>query len=191
MEEDNFFINQSHRLNHPSYYDPKEILQQQVLCDHEIDQSHYDSYPSSYSTLHVEVPTTTNFQPFNPHIQNNPLDNIFMGETTCFHRVNGTDHSCSKDIGLENTLSTHILPNLNMRSINGSASEGSFERSHQVVNHSLKPATIHPKKVRSSSEIADHIVAERKRRQKLTQNFIALSATIPGLKKVSTKLHAF
>ncbi|KAK4252952.1 hypothetical protein QN277_011075 [Acacia crassicarpa] len=31
----------------------------------------------------------------------------------------------------------------------------------------------------------DHVVAERKRRQELAEKFIALSATIPGLKKVS------
>lgn len=36
---------------------------------------------------------------------------------------------------------------------------------------------------RNSSEIQDHIMAERKRRQVLSERFIALSATIPGLKK--------
>lgn len=41
------------------------------------------------------------------------------------------------------------------------------------------------KKTRSDSQIVDHIMAERKRRQQLSQKFIALSATIPGLKKVS------
>ncbi|RDX57757.1 Transcription factor bHLH25, partial [Mucuna pruriens] len=44
------------------------------------------------------------------------------------------------------------------------------------------------KKLRSSSEIQDHIMAERKRRQELTERFIALSATIPGLKKVSATI---
>ncbi|XP_016172246.1 transcription factor bHLH18 [Arachis ipaensis] len=39
------------------------------------------------------------------------------------------------------------------------------------------------KKSRNDSQIVDHIMAERKRRQQLTQMFIALSATIPGLKK--------
>ncbi|XP_020967272.1 transcription factor bHLH18 [Arachis ipaensis] len=37
---------------------------------------------------------------------------------------------------------------------------------------------------RSSSECLDHIMAERKRRQEITQKFIALSATIPHLKKI-------
>jgi len=40
------------------------------------------------------------------------------------------------------------------------------------------------KKSRSGSQYLDHIMAERKRRLELSQKFIALSATIPGLKKV-------
>lgn len=34
------------------------------------------------------------------------------------------------------------------------------------------------------SQTQDHIIAERKRREKLSQRFIALSALVPGLKKV-------
>ncbi|KAF8404787.1 hypothetical protein HHK36_009676 [Tetracentron sinense] len=37
---------------------------------------------------------------------------------------------------------------------------------------------------RSSSHLNDHILAERKRREKLSQRFIALSAIVPGLKKM-------
>ena len=40
------------------------------------------------------------------------------------------------------------------------------------------------KKARNSSQTMDHIMTERKRRQELTERFIALSATIPGLSKV-------
>ncbi|XP_061340054.1 transcription factor bHLH18-like [Gastrolobium bilobum] len=39
------------------------------------------------------------------------------------------------------------------------------------------------KKARSSSEALHHIMSERKRRQDIAEKFIALSATIPGLKK--------
>ncbi|XP_057724172.1 transcription factor bHLH18-like [Arachis stenosperma] len=39
------------------------------------------------------------------------------------------------------------------------------------------------KRRRSASETADHIMSERNRRQELSRKFIALSATIPGLKK--------
>ncbi|KAK7386179.1 hypothetical protein VNO78_26213 [Psophocarpus tetragonolobus] len=51
--------------------------------------------------------------------------------------------------------------------------------------HVTKPAKAKQgaKKCRSSSETQDHIMAERKRRQELSERFIALSATIPGLKK--------
>lgn len=44
------------------------------------------------------------------------------------------------------------------------------------------------KRARTSSEIEYHIVSERKRRQNIAEKFIALSATIPGLKKVSIYL---
>ncbi|OIW03873.1 hypothetical protein TanjilG_30149 [Lupinus angustifolius] len=40
------------------------------------------------------------------------------------------------------------------------------------------------RKSRNSLESLNHIMAERKRRQELTERFIALSATIPGLKKI-------
>ncbi|CAL0321984.1 unnamed protein product [Lupinus luteus] len=40
------------------------------------------------------------------------------------------------------------------------------------------------RKSRNSLESLNHIMAERKRRQELTEKFIALSATIPGLKKI-------
>ncbi|XP_027343461.1 transcription factor bHLH18-like [Abrus precatorius] len=47
-----------------------------------------------------------------------------------------------------------------------------------------KPKPTHgPKKNRTDSQTLDHIMAERKRRQELTERFIALSATIPALKK--------
>jgi len=38
--------------------------------------------------------------------------------------------------------------------------------------------------VKSTGHTQDHIMAERKRREKLSQRFIALSAIVPGLKKV-------
>lgn len=39
---------------------------------------------------------------------------------------------------------------------------------------------------RSAIHAHDHVLAERKRREKLSQRFIALSALVPGLKKVLT-----
>lgn len=41
-----------------------------------------------------------------------------------------------------------------------------------------------PPPVKSTGHTQDHIMAERKRREKLSQRFIALSAIVPGLKKM-------
>lgn len=41
-------------------------------------------------------------------------------------------------------------------------------------------------RTRPPSQTYDHIIAERKRRELLSQRFVALSAIVPGLKKVST-----
>jgi hypothetical protein len=43
-----------------------------------------------------------------------------------------------------------------------------------------------PATTRPASQNQDHILAERKRREKLSQRFIALSKIVPGLKKVRT-----
>lgn len=60
--------------------------------------------------------------------------------------------------------------------------QGSFENKNNVFK-----ACQEGKKVSTStrsSQTQDHIIAERKRREKLSQRFIALSAIVPGLKKV-------
>lgn len=44
---------------------------------------------------------------------------------------------------------------------------------------------------RPSVQAQDHIMAERKRREKLSQRFIALSALLPGLKKVMNLTRSF
>ena len=73
----------------------------------------------------------------------------------------------------------------NGRKHQGGGSSGSARCSSRGANQ-----TQIAKKARSCSESLDHIMAERKRRQELTERFIALSATIPHLKKVSCLLIA-
>ena len=51
----------------------------------------------------------------------------------------------------------------------------------QVANRSGHSARL--------SHAKEHVLAERKRREKLTQRFIALSAIVPGLKKVISSLN--
>ncbi|XP_061362276.1 transcription factor bHLH25-like [Gastrolobium bilobum] len=161
MEEDNL-INQNYRISHYPYLSSTTEIE------------------SATASALVEA-ATTNFQSSIPF---STVQNTLSNAT--FDTLPNNE---------ENSLSTHILPLMNtsveppMISNNrgymkhGSAL-GSFKRTQ--VNHSLKARTSegNTKKVRSSSETANHTVAERKRRQKLTENFIALSAIIPGLKKI-------
>lgn len=61
-----------------------------------------------------------------------------------------------------------------------------FPTDHQTSNYVLKPCQ-GIKRITPNTKLSqpqDHILAERKRREKLNQSFIALSALIPGLKKV-------
>ncbi|KAK4267616.1 hypothetical protein QN277_024370 [Acacia crassicarpa] len=61
-----------------------------------------------------------------------------------------------------------------------------LKRRFEAVND--EPPTVDAvrgtKKTRRGADATDHIMAERRRRQELTERFIALSATIPGLKKI-------
>ncbi|KAK7386173.1 hypothetical protein VNO78_26205 [Psophocarpus tetragonolobus] len=61
------------------------------------------------------------------------------------------------------------------------------EHEHLKENQEEETNCRKPKRGRSSSQTLVHIIAERKRRENLTKLFIALSAIIPGLKKVSSK----
>jgi hypothetical protein len=67
-------------------------------------------------------------------------------------------------------------------------SQSSFE----MQNCSPKHGSAAPKRVgattRTPLNAQDHVIAERKRREKLSQRFIALSAVVPGLKKVRTTI---
>ncbi|KHN31892.1 putative inactive patatin-like protein 9 [Glycine soja] len=83
---------------------------------------------------------------------------------------------------------TYILSFDNSTIIPATPEPTSRKRTRQPQNLNLEPIKPNPntqpgKRGRSCSQTLDHIMAERKRRQELTQKFIALSATIPGLKK--------
>jgi len=53
-------------------------------------------------------------------------------------------------------------------------------------NHNFATKTSQTKRSRANAD--DHIMAERKRREKLSQSFIALAALVPNLKKVQYAL---
>lgn len=71
-----------------------------------------------------------------------------------------------------------------------SASDSSSSQiiSFEAVKPKEEPRLVSPAVAITRSPVSaqDHVMAERKRREKLSQRFIALSAVVPGLKKVRT-----
>lgn len=63
-------------------------------------------------------------------------------------------------------------------------SKGSLENQRKETKRNIEENKKTDSITRSSQHNKDHIIAERKRRQNISQHFIALSALIPGLKKV-------
>ncbi|XP_051115343.1 transcription factor bHLH18-like [Andrographis paniculata] len=63
-------------------------------------------------------------------------------------------------------------------------SHGEFLDSDEQLLVTRAQTVKKPSRVRPASQIYDHIVAERKRRQQLSQHFFTLSTLIPGLKKM-------
>lgn len=73
------------------------------------------------------------------------------------------------------------LSDANAATMGGSQSGSSDSRQQQ--DEAAGSNSEKPKRRRQPSQLQDHIMAERKRRELLTQQFIALSAVVPGLKK--------
>ncbi|KAH0885971.1 hypothetical protein HID58_062067 [Brassica napus] len=130
--------------------------------------------------------------------------------TTCYN----FDASCDDDLVEEKPSkilkTTQVLPKLHPYPSYNPPPQSqpssrilSFEKTGlKVMNHNSPNLIFSPKQeagspdliargtkraqplARSHSNAQDHILAERKRREKLTQRFVALSALIPGLKKM-------
>ena len=69
-------------------------------------------------------------------------------------------------------------------------SHGSFAKLDEAAKTTVQTKAKKPGgRVRPPSQTYDHIIAERKRREQLSQRFMALSAIVPGLKKVSSTIY--
>ncbi|OIW09057.1 hypothetical protein TanjilG_16284 [Lupinus angustifolius] len=156
-----------------------------------------------------ESETQSLHNPYNSNIvQNNftttttitdTKDNMITDEITCLDRSGNRllNSSTPKSYILSFDNSTIIPatpePILGDEKIIGICSSKSNNSPLSTRKRTLENRNIEPKpkannfqegkKNRSDSKTMDHIIAERKRRQELTEKFIALSATIPDLKK--------
>ncbi|GMJ08092.1 hypothetical protein like AT4G37850 [Hibiscus trionum] len=84
------------------------------------------------------------------------------------------------------TTENHIPPPPNPSSSSSSSHIISFDNSNSSPApqfYDVKPKTGQASRLRTPIHAQDHVIAERKRREKLSQSFISLQTLIPGLKK--------
>ncbi|TKY68863.1 Transcription factor bHLH25 [Spatholobus suberectus] len=139
-------------------------------------------------------------QPEQLSCKSHPSDSNFTKEgTTLLRNPIGNSSSLEENAGFDNctSLKQHASPDKPFSSMSYTLS---FEdpmalpyivkKAYQYHGEHSKETQKEPnnnrksKRSRSSSQIQDHIMNERKRRENITKLFIALSAIIPGLKKV-------
>ncbi|XP_028782683.1 transcription factor bHLH19-like [Neltuma alba] len=128
-----------------------------------------------------------------------PPTTVADGGATTGNLANSNSVVNSQHLASETTTPTACILSFEKSVVIPDIPDPSYNHSHQskdVRSYSLKPKrTIEmlndepsmnrgTKKSRSGAGAMDHIMAERRRRQELTEKFIALSATIPGLKKI-------
>ncbi|KAK9726327.1 hypothetical protein RND81_05G206300 [Saponaria officinalis] len=109
------------------------------------------------------------------HILGEEFPSIFMGNSS--PKINKNSENPTKISGCSST--TQISPLICNISPKSPTKIGQKYKKSSENNENDKK-----KRKREPSQTYDHIMAERKRREFLTQKFIALSAIIPGLKKV-------
>lgn len=147
------------------------------------------SHPTCDSKPSVETPHPFNDRPMkqlkpnswvscNTNHMSNPQPNSFpINHGHPFVNLN-----YSKQVGIVKTKEEGLSSKSSITFPSEMVSQGSFGNKNYVFN-----AYQGTKRMNTSTKLPqaqDHIIAERKRREKLSQKFIALSALIPGLKKV-------
>jgi len=184
--EDDEILNQSSTTT----FDEQEFLKDIILEEPECEPSSYlcsnKTQDNSTTIINVEGDATS------------PTNSILSFDETslfCGYENVETNHKSNNSSNSIKSLERSCVssPTTYLLSFDNSSIEPIIEpMSHKTKRKStigtdesrgVKEAT---KKVRRSCEtVQDHLMAERKRRRELTENIIALSAMIPGLKKVS------
>lgn len=150
-----FGDNLHHTFSHPTYELKPSMESSHTATDRPIKQLKTNSWSSSITQ------NSSNPQPISsPHpFANSNYANQKPKEETI------------------SSKSTFILP-FDM------GSQGSFGNGNYVLKASQGAKRVINTSNNRLPQAQDHIIAERKRREKLSQRFIALSALVPGLKKV-------
>ncbi|KAI9089535.1 hypothetical protein K1719_029140 [Acacia pycnantha] len=126
------------------------------------------------------------------------VSSLSSGPSQSKHDSLSSGHASFCDKPATTSQSTYILSFGNSKVIPATVDDARGYEKHEAANtrasllkrtpeNNERESKAHQKtkKSRSSSETLDHIImSERKRRQELSEKFIALSATIPGLEKI-------
>ncbi|KAK7261979.1 hypothetical protein RIF29_28306 [Crotalaria pallida] len=185
-------------LGNKNYFDDEEFLRN--IMNHPFETTIPDATTTSGTILgqnnmmmmknnYSSIITQQQYGAQNPTITTTtPTTYILSFDKATTTTTIGDDHHpnnyyCSatgwKDVSVPKLGSSHNNNNNNDNNNNNNAAIESLPLSSS--RGSCQQGT---KKSRSASETIDHIMSERNRRQELTKKFIALSATIPGLKKM-------
>lgn len=168
-------------------HDIASVLQEGILDQPMLSSESYTAYPASNSETNLDRPTkkmktksTTNLQDLSPSSshsshtsQNLSFENLVpLSPATYFHGFDSTlNTKQNEEVLVPLSQPQHRNMTQNRK---GSSKNQNFETKNPQ-GHGTK---------RSLANAHDHIIAERKRREKLSQSLIALAALIPGLKKV-------
>lgn len=171
-------------------------------------QSHINSFDEQEFLREILQPPEFSPETENPSpypcstIQNNPAtspssssllsfdETSFDGNNDTMHISNSTNSIMSLDKKSPNSPLTTYLLSFDNSSVEPMIHEPSSKQDsvtkRTTREDDLEEPRVHQgtKRDRSSPKTQDHIMAERKRRRELTGCIIALSATIPGLKKM-------
>ena len=102
---------------------------------------------------------------------------------SCSNLLSFVNSNYTSELGLVKPKVEMVCPKIN----NNTLADMLISQGNLGNQNYLFKASQEAKKIETRPKLSqpqDHIIAERKRREKLSQRFIALSALVPGLKKV-------
>ncbi|KAJ7554141.1 hypothetical protein O6H91_06G127500 [Diphasiastrum complanatum] len=165
----------------------------QVPHNQSVSQSFWQKYavgalPGDDQKLQFQSEDIDTFGDFLPRLQDETYELIHPQSTPIFQGdMKGSPASVTQESVFSDVLSGGTLSSSNTINlfVTPGESRGAKRKSDQLLSDgtSFKSTTCSQTKPASGHSV-DHIMAERKRREKLSQRFIALSAIIPGLKKM-------
>ncbi|KAL5819907.1 hypothetical protein ACOSQ4_023749 [Xanthoceras sorbifolium] len=148
-----------------------ETSQTQTRFDRPSKQTKTNSWNSTITTDHLS-PVSSPTSQFLSFDQSNPTP-----ATNSKHLYKNIDYSLKpKDEAASTQVNIHFPRHL--------GSENSLDTQNYASKANNHGINMSYSMTKTPAMAKDHILAERKRREKLSQRFIALSAIVPGLKKM-------